>query len=230
MHHPDHDAPPFNPVPPAVWALAAALVLPELIFQAGARGLAGGPEGVGWRVDAIARFGFVDSVFEYMRTNAVWPLEGVWRFVTYAFIHQGALHMLMAVVILLAMGNFTARVFHPVALVGVFLTAAAAGALAYGLVVDVQAPPLFGAYPAVYGLIGLYTWALWTMADKLGRNPWAAFQLIGILVVLQVIFSLIGGHWYDLAADMAGFATGFALATPAAPGGLSHLRKKLQGR
>ncbi|MEM8659217.1 MAG: rhomboid family intramembrane serine protease, partial [Pseudomonadota bacterium] len=116
MHNPDHDASPINPVPPVVWLLAGLLILPEVIFQAGARGFAGGPEGVGWRNEALQDFAFFDAVFEQMRSTGVWPVEGLWRFVSYAFIHQNALHTLIAVVLLLAMGNYTARLFHPAAI------------------------------------------------------------------------------------------------------------------
>ncbi|MEM8870031.1 MAG: rhomboid family intramembrane serine protease [Pseudomonadota bacterium] len=229
MHNPDHDAAPLNPVPPVVWLLAALLAGPELVFQAGARGFAGGPEGIGWRNEALQTFGFFDAVFEQMRTTGVWPLDGLWRFVTYIFVHQNLLHTLIAIVLLLAMGNYTARLFHPAALILIFFASAILGALAYGLVLTYRFP-LYGAYPAVYGLIGVYTWSLWVMAEKLGKNPYGAFRLIGILVGLQIIFSLISGFWQTIPAEVAGFATGFALAAPAAPGGLMRLRRKLQGR
>ena len=55
--------------------------------------------------------------------------------------------------------------------------------------------PLIGMFPAVYGLIGLYTWMLWVAADELGQNRYAAFRLIGVLVVLQLIFGMIGGFY-----------------------------------
>lgn len=228
MHHPDHDASPINPVPPVVWLLAGLLALPEVVFQAGARGLAGGPQALGWRTAAWERFAFFDDLFQQMWVTGQWPLEGLWRFISYAFVHQGFVHTLIAIVLLLAMGNFTARLFHPAAIVLVFLASAAMGALVFGLVIS--GGVLYGAYPAVYGLIGLYTWSLWIMAERMGKNPYGAFRLIGLLVGIQVAFSLISGYWQPLPAEVAGFATGFLLATPMAPGGLMHLRRKLQGR
>lgn len=229
MHHPDHDASPLNPVPAVVWCLAALLAGPELVFQAGVAGFAGGPEALGWRSEAAQTFGFFTAVFDLMRETGQWPLEQVWRFVTYPLVHQGFVHTAIAVVLLLAMGNFTARLFHPLAIVLVFVASAAMGALAFGLIVPGRAV-LLGSYPAVYGLIGLYTWSLWVMADRMGKNPYAAFRLIGLLVGLQVLFSLISGYWQPLPAEVAGFATGFLLAAPAAPGGIARLRRKLQDR
>ena len=83
---------------------------------------------------------------------------------------------------------------------------------------------------AAYGMIGMYTWCLWTMAERMGRNPYAAFQLIGVLVGIQLLFVVLEGAWYSFFAEIAGFATGFLLAAPAAPGGMARLREKLRGR
>ncbi|NNU78895.1 rhomboid family intramembrane serine protease [Halovulum dunhuangense] len=228
MYDPDHNASPVNPIPPVVMALVALVVAVELLFQAGARGLVGGPEAVGWRLEALRNFGFFSRYFDYMVQSGDWRIDGLWRFVTYSFIHYNLTHTLFAAVLLLALGNFTARLFHPAAILLAYAVSAVSGALVHALVIDSEAP-LFGAYPAVYGLLGLYTWALWAAADKLGTNPYAAFRLIGVLVGIQVIFILIDGTWASLWSEIAGFVAGFLIATPLAPGGLRRLRRKLQG-
>ncbi len=227
MYDPNHDAPPFNPVPPVVWALVGVLALAEAAFQMGARGLIGGPAAVGWRQEAAQQLAFYGRFWDYLMQTGAWGTEA-WRFVSYAAVHGGFTHTLFACVLLLALGNFTARIYHPVALVGVFAVSLVAGAVIFGL--SGASGVLLGSYPGIYGLIGLYTWCLWTMSDKLGQNPYRAFQLIGLLVALQIAFSLMSGRWDYLAAEVAGFAAGFALAAPAAPGGLARLRHKLRGR
>ena len=228
MYDPDHDASPVNPIPPVVLALAGLVVAIELVFQAGARGLVGGPAAVGWRLEALNAFAFSARYFDYMLQTGDWRPDGVWRFFTYGFVHVSLTHALFAAVILLALGNFVAKLFHPVAILATFFAASAAGALTFGLTESGQAA-LYGAYPGAYGLLGLYTWALWAAADRLGTSPYAAFRLIGVLVGIQVVFILIDGRWNSLWSEIAGFAAGFALATPLAPGGLRRLRRKLQG-
>ena len=44
-----NDTPPVNPLPPVVFLLFAAVVMPEIAFLLGAQGVVGGPGAVGWR-------------------------------------------------------------------------------------------------------------------------------------------------------------------------------------
>ena len=55
IRHP-HQESPFNSIPPVVIVLGLAIFGIELVFQAGARGFAGGPGGVGWRLEAVRQF------------------------------------------------------------------------------------------------------------------------------------------------------------------------------
>ncbi len=59
MTHPD-DSAPVNPLPPVVWLLFAAIVVPELTFTLGAQGLIGGKE-------HIAAVLSSDGKFQYCR-------------------------------------------------------------------------------------------------------------------------------------------------------------------
>ena len=228
MYDPNHNASPFNPLPPVVVALAAVIALVEIAFQLGARGLVGGPEAVGWRIQAAQQFGFSDALFSFMWQTGTSQLEAVTRMFTYPFIHGGFANALFGCVLLLALGNFASQVFRPPAIALTFFLCAAVGALAHGLLLDTQRL-LIGAFPPVYGILGLYTWLLWVEAEELGRNRWPAFRLIGFLVAIQVIFGLIGGSHDALVSELAGFATGFLIATPLAPGGLRRLRDRLRG-
>ena len=97
------------------------------------------------------------------------------RLVTYPFVHFNFTHALFVVVILLALGKMVGEVFRWWAVLVVFFGAAIAGALAYTLVPGLQAP-LIGGYPAVYGLIGAFTFLLWVNLAAVGANKYRAFS------------------------------------------------------
>ena len=226
MFEPGHNQSPFNDIPPVIVGLVAIVGLIELVFQAGAAGLAGGPNGVGWRIDAIERFGFFDTVFDWMRETGNWPLEGLVRFLTYPFVHFGGMHALLAAVLLLAMGKFVAERFAVASVLAIMAFSSIAGALAYGLLVD-ENMPLLGLYPAVYGLIGAFTFVMLLFYEATGQNRARAFQMIGILVGLQLIFNMMGGGAKEWIADTAGFIAGFTLSFAMAPDGIRRLRQLL---
>lgn len=229
MYDPNHDANPFNPLPPVVMVLGGLILLLEGIFQTGASGIVGGAEGIAWRNTAIQNFGFWTAYFDYMHASGQLTLEGGYRFVTYAFLHQSLTHALFASVLILALGNVTAKIFAGWAQIVVFALASAVGAVVYGLTSG-PGGVLFGAYPAVYGFLGLYTWSLWIMADRLGTNPYAAFKLVGVLLGIQLLFILIYGQWDSLFSEIGGFIFGFAVAPILAPGGIARLKARLRNR
>ena len=224
MHHPNHNASPFNDLPPIVVALVVLIGGIEIALQAGAAGLVGGPEAIGWRSTMIQRFGFFDTVFEFMRENSQYPLEGLMRFVTYAFVHFEAVHAVFACVMLLAIGKFVGERFSGFSVLAVFFASSAVGALAFGLFVREQAF-LIGAYPGIYGLLGAFTWTLFMSYERAGEKRIKAFQLIGLLMGLQLAFRLVssalgaGDGGADWIADLLGFGTGFALSYVLAPDG-----------
>ena len=218
MYSDDHDAPPFNPVPPVVLLPALAIAAVELVLQAAQRGLIGGPQGIGWRTEAITRFGFFDTVFQWMLARGQFPVEHLMRFVTYMGVHAGFGHALFAVVILLAIGKMVAELYSAPAFVAIFLASGVAGAVAYGTFLDTGVP-LIGAFPAIYGLIGAMTFIMWTAARMRGENQFRAFSLIAFLLGVQLLFRMLFGGADDWVADIAGFVAGFALSVGLAPGG-----------
>lgn len=213
---------PFNRLPPVVVALAAAVLAEEAVFQLGARGMIGGPEAVGWRMAVITELGFSDPLFEYMRTIGAPSLGGGRRFVSYVGVHVNAMHAIFGAVLLLALGKAVVERFSTVAMLAVMLAGTVGGALAYGLLQDSRVL-LIGVYPAVYGLIGAFTWSLFM--DGAGPARITAFRLIGILVALQLGFRILFGGGNEWVADLGGFASGFALSYLVAPGGMARLRK-----
>ncbi len=214
----DHNAAPINPLPPAVILVALALIIPEIILQAGARGLIGGVGAVGWRIDAITSYGFFDTVFNWMLETGRLPPEHLLRFLSYDFVFLGFSHAIFAVVLVLAVGKIVAEAFSQLTFLVIFFASTIIGALAYGVFLKTNVP-LVGAYPAAYGLIGAMSFMLWLKARVEGTNPMRAFSLIGFLIGIQIFARLIFGGGNDWVADIAGFLTGFLLSFFLAPGG-----------
>ncbi|MEL6644412.1 MAG: rhomboid family intramembrane serine protease [Pseudomonadota bacterium] len=225
----DPNAPPINPLPAGVVLLALPMVLAELVLAAGAQGFVGGAEGVGWRLMALQQYAFFGPVFDLMLEAWQWPAEHVIRFVTYPFVHVGFTHMIMALVFLLALGKMVGDVFSSWAVIVVFFAAATVGALVFAIVTD-DPTPLAGGYPAVYGLIGAYTFILWVQMGAVGEPQYRAFYLIGALLCIQLVFGLLFGTGQDWIADIAGFGTGFLISPLVAPGGLARMLNRLRQR
>jgi len=225
----DHTQPLFNALPPAVVALALAIFGVELVISAGQQGLAGGAGGVGWRVQAIRDFAYPGGLLDWVIQNHAWTSPELRRFVTYPFVHLSFTHALFVVVFLLALGKMVGEVFGNLAVLVIFFVSAIFGAVIYdGLAGSAQA--LVGGYPAVYGLIGAYSFLLWVHYGVRGENQIRAFSLIGFLLGIQLLFGLIFGGSRDWVADVSGFVMGFALAPMLAPGAARRLLDKLRQR
>ncbi|MDJ1017880.1 MAG: rhomboid family intramembrane serine protease [Paracoccaceae bacterium] len=229
MSDEDHMQPLVNPLPPAVVALALAIFGVEVMISAGGRGLIGGAEAIGWRLEAMRSFGFFAPLIEAMIDAQTFPLPEVARFVTYPFIHQGFVHAIMVIVFLLALGKLVGEAFGNLAVLIVFFSCAIFGALVYaGLTGDPR--PLIGGFPAVYGFIGSYTFLLWVSYGQKGESQYRAFTLIGLLLMIQLIFGALFGGTLDWVAELSGFLMGFALTPLLAPGGMRRLLARLRQR
>lgn len=225
----DRNAPPLNPLPPVVWALALPIIAMEVVLGLGASGLAGGMEGAGWRLVAMERFAFSPDLMRMMIERGEYPWQQVLRLVAYPVVHGNTTHAIFAGVILLALGKMVGEVFRWWAVLVVFFGAAVAGAAAYTLVPAVHAP-LIGAYPPVYGLIGAFTFLLWVGLAAQGANKLRAFSMIGFLLGVQLLFGVLFGGGWEWLADIAGFAAGFGLSFVVSPGGWARVVARLRQR
>lgn len=223
-----HDPAPVNPLPPVVVLLFFAIVLPEAAFMLGAQGWIGGAEGIGWRLAAVERFGFNGDLFDWMLANGRWMPEHLQRFVTYAFVHVSFTATLFAAVLMLALGKLVGEAMGQVAVLVLFFGGSIFGALVYALFLNDPAW-LVGGFPAVYGLIGGYSFLLWQRLGETGQQQLRAFNLIAILMGLQLIWGVIFGPNTEWVADLAGFVFGFGASILLIPGGwarvMHHLRR-----
>lgn len=225
----DPNAAPLNPLPPVVWLLALPIIAMEVVFNLASAGFVGGATGVGWRLDAMQRFAFAPDFMREMIANGYYPPEHLMRLISYPLVHGNFTHALFVVVFLLALGKMVGEVFRAWAVLVVFFGAALAGALAYTALPMIHTA-LLGGYPAVYGLIGAFTFLLWTNLAGTGSSQYRAFSLIGFLMGIQLLFGLLFGGGWDWVAELAGFFTGFFLSFVVSPGGWARVRQKIRQR
>lgn len=223
-----HDPSPINPLPPAVWLIFVAVALPELAFSLGEAGLVGGPQAVGWRLNALNTFAFSGQAFDFMLENGRLLPEHLMRFVTFPFVHGSVTSTVFACVILLAMGKMVGEIMGGWAVVLMFVLCGIFGALVFGLLTD--QPWLVGAYPSVYGLIGTYTFLYWQRQVATGGPQGQAFMLIGVLMGIQLIFGALFQVGYAWVGELAGFVAGFALTAFVMPGGVARVMAALRRR
>lgn len=223
----DPNISPVNPLPPAVVALVLVIMGIEAAFSLGMRGIIGGPEAIGWRLEAFQSYAFSSEIFWWMVETGQWPAEHVIRFFSYAFVHGAFTHALFVCVFVLAMGKMVGEVMGDLVMVIIFMVSALGGALGYAVLVN-GAVPLIGGFPAVYGLIGAFTYILWRQLSLVGAQQSRAFSLIAFLMGIQLLFGLLFGGTQDWVADLCGFATGFGLSFFLAPGGWARIRRKIR--
>lgn len=218
---------PVNPLPPVVVALVIVIIGVEAVFSLGSRGIVGGPGAVGWRLEALQSYAFSSDVFWWMWESGQWPARHLIRFVSYAFVHGAFTHALFVCVFVLAMGKMVGEVFGDLAMIVIFVLSAIGGALGYAVLAG-SPVPLIGGFPAVYGLIGAFTFILWRQLALVGAQQSRAFSLIAFLLGAQLLFGLLFGGQLDWIADLSGFATGFGLSFFLAPGGWSGIRRSIK--
>lgn len=226
----DHNAPPLNPLPWIVWVLALPLIAMEVVLSLGAAGVVGGAQAIGWRIQAVEQFGLFPELLKYQWETGGHPVAELARLVTYVGVHGSFTHALFAIVMLLALGKMVGEVFRWWGVALVFLGSAVVGGAAYGLLVPGLRTQLIGAYPAVYGLIGAFTFLIWTRLALVGANRMRAFSLIGMLLAVQLVFDLLFGGGWDWVADIAGFATGFLVSFVVSPGGFRRVVEMMRQR
>ena len=222
---------PFNALPPVVVALAVVVIGIEVMFQAGNAGIVGGRDAVGWRLNALRDWAVMDGVWAWMWENGAFPPREVARIVTYPFLHGSMVHAAFVAVFVLALGNAVAPVYPNVRILVIFFGSAIGGALAFLILFDAPSP-LFGGYPAAYGLIGAFTYL--TQRGLTRADPQKAFLLIGFLLAIQPVFGVVsmqGFGWVpDWTADLGGAAAGYGLAVLLFPGALIRLRDRMRQR
>lgn len=220
---------PVNPIPPVIIAIVLVIVVVEAAFSAASAGLIGGPRGVGWRLAAFEDYAFSPVIWELVVDRGNYDVELLRRFVTYPFIHASFTGALFAGALTLALGKFVGDIFRGIPTLMVFFLSTILGACAFGFILDGRSP-LLGAFTPVYGLIGAYTYVVWTRLGAMGQNQMQAFRLIGVLLGIQLVFGLIFDSDQMWVAELAGFVTGFLSSIILAPGGWNAFIARMRNR
>lgn len=218
---------PVNPLPPIVWLLTVPMIVLELAFSLGDAHLFGNAASA-WRITALENYAIFPEFWRQRAQLGAIDLNLLVRFVSYSFLHASVMQALFGVVLLLALGKAVAEVFRWWATATVFFGSAIISGVVYAFVVPQQ--PLFGAYPADYGMIGAFSFLIWVRLAGTGINQFRAFSLIGGLMVIQLIYGLFFGASYLWLADIVGFVSGFFLSFLVSPGGFARVRARLRQR
>jgi membrane associated rhomboid family serine protease len=133
-------------IPPAVWGLAAACALPELVLLGADWGLWGSAR---WRPLAYAQGAFWAGLLHGWWPN--YPAQPALMFLTYAWLHAGALHLLGNLGALLWLGPDLARQLGARRFLALWGAGMLGGAAAFGLLATTPAP-MVGASGALFGL------------------------------------------------------------------------------
>ncbi|MDT1063846.1 rhomboid family intramembrane serine protease [Paracoccus sp. CPCC 101403] len=234
---PGYDESPLNPVPAVVWALVLPMIASEAVFGLAQMGLTGGGPGAGMamRQVAVERTAYIPDLILQLWQMRVILLDQSWRILTYPFVHLSLMHGVFVVVFCLALGNLVASQFRAWAVVALFFGSSIGGALIYtlfaGLFPQFRFQPLIGGYPAVYGLVGAFTFLLWTRLGQENANRMRAFTLIGMLLAFQLVFGILfqSGNTTWI-AEVAGFAVGFLMSFVLIPGGVARVMRQIRQR
>ncbi|MGB0798424.1 MAG: rhomboid family intramembrane serine protease [Planktomarina sp.] len=217
--------PAVNPIPTCVILLFLPIVAVEIyVFGAEAR-LWGAFDA---RIAIIREFAFAPDGFRRTFAAGAWVPEVYWRMFTAPFVHWSLMQAMFASVFVLALGKFVAEAMGNIAVALVFFVSNIIGLLAFTALTS-STFPLAGAYPAAYGLIGAFTFVLFSRAQGMVRQQVAAFRLVGILMLINIGMSLVGGGPPVWLAELVGAMTGFIAAACLRAGGMKYILAKIRG-
>jgi membrane associated rhomboid family serine protease len=220
---------PFNALPWVVWVICLPMIAMELTLQLGESGLAGGREAIGWRMLAFEKLAFAPEILRQALATGQWWDEVGQRALGYPLVHYGFIDTAFSVALTLALGKWVAEVMRPAFVLLVFLGASIIAALVYGLLPFTDMA-LVGASPGVFGLVGAFTFALWSRLVLRSGPQQSAFLMIGFLMGIQILFRLLFDWQWDWLADLAGFGVGFALTALLVPGGWQAALRRVRRR
>ncbi|MEM6308113.1 MAG: rhomboid family intramembrane serine protease [Pseudomonadota bacterium] len=215
------------PNTPAVNALPLSVIL-LILPIIGVEAYIAGAEARLWgnfdaRINLITAIGVLPDPVQYTITSGRFDIGWLQTLLLYPFVHGVFLQTVFASMFLLALGKFVGEAMGDITVLAIFFISSLLGALAYvGLLSDNY--PLFGAYPAAYGMIGGYTYILYAIAGDTRDQQIRAFQLIAVIMAINLGFALISGGPAIWVAELTGAVAGFA--TAAAMHGLLRRRHR----
>jgi rhomboid protease GluP len=190
----------------ALWALLGLCILPEVVLLGADLGVWGG---TGWRGLAYAWFGFWPGLLYDWRPN--YRLQPLAMFVTYGFLHVGALHLAVNMVTLWSLGRAVIDRSGPRAFLALYALSLLGGALGFGLLTNTTIP-MVGASGALFGLMGgVLVWAVIDRRHE-GLTLWPVGRAVLGLLALNGVLWVVAGALLAWQTHLGGLLAGAATA------------------
>lgn len=191
---------------PVVIGIFLLCLLPELLLSGADWGLWGTPR---WRNLALQNAGFWSGLLHNWRPN--YALQPWTMFLTYGFLHAGAVHFAVNMMTLFSLGPPLGERFGPARLILLYAVSTVGGAAGFALLSS-QPLPMVGASGALFGLAGAHVGLNWRIrrASAESLTPvWRA--LLGLVALNLVLWWAMNGQlaWET---HLGGFVAGWILA------------------
>lgn len=198
--------------PAVLWLLAGLMVAVEGALAASDSGWI--QEGLRGQVYTL--FAFTNEDFRSAVAGSQIPERLYWSLMSHAFLHDGAMHLILNAVAFLAFGNLVCQALGTWRFMLYFAVTAASGAIALALITDVSVA-MVGASGVVFGLLGTITAWESILRRRQGVTQGPIFARIGALIAINlliVIYLETEGSGPKLAweAHLGGFVAGWILA------------------
>lgn len=196
------------------WGVIVLIVLcclPELALQGADWGLWGSAR---WRPLTYQNGAFWGGLLHGWRPN--YAAQPYTMFVTYAFLHGGAVHLVVNMVTLFSIGREITRRAGQTHMLIIYGTSIIGGAIGFALLGPVVRP-MVGASGALFGLAG--AWVTWDVWATLRANPaiktfvYAILWPIMFLVSLNLIMFWASKGQLAWETHLGGFLAGAVTAT-----------------
>jgi membrane associated rhomboid family serine protease len=184
-------------VPAAVWGLALACALPELMLLGADAGLWGSAR---WRPLAYAQGAFWAGLLQGWTPN--YPGQPALMFLTYGWLHAGPAHLLGNLGALLWLGPGLARPLGAVRFLALWTAGMLGGGAAFGLMTASPAP-MVGASGALFGLAA-------AAAVTAARSRRHGLMLMAGLLALNLAAWLLAGGRLAWETHLGGMLAGAA--------------------
>lgn len=191
---------------PVVLGIFLLCLLPELVLSGADWGLWGSPV---WRLRAFQYAGFWAGLLQDWRAN--YALQPWTMFLTYGFLHAGAVHFLVNMTTLFSLGPPLAERFGAARFAALYALSTVGGAAGFALL-SPQALPMVGASGALFGLAGAHVGLHWRIARARGATLRPVLRAILGLAVLNLVL------WWAMNGQLAwqthlgGFVAGWIAA------------------
>ncbi|MEM9341743.1 MAG: rhomboid family intramembrane serine protease [Pseudomonadota bacterium] len=122
------------------------------------------------------------------------PGQPFTMFVTYPFVHTGALHLALNMITLVIIGRDVIDRAGPARFAAIYAVSALGGAVAFGLLGPVVSP-MVGASGALFGLAGAVVAWGWRDRQLAGESLGPIYRILGLLFLLNLIpWWIMQGH------------------------------------